>query len=68
MKFVAVERVVGEVLRRHGLEQFDPYEFTPALIDDLVMTCIHGDDDAPDRSARPRAAGAGFWRKLFGRD
>lgn len=68
MKFVAIERIVGEVLRRHGMEDFDPYRFTPALIDDLVMSCIHGDDDAPDAQPRPNAGrGSGFWGRLFGR-
>lgn len=67
MKFVAIERIVGEVLRRHGMEEFDPYRFTPALIDDLVVSCIHGDDEGPDAQPRPLARGAGFWRRLFGR-
>lgn len=70
MKFVAVERVVDDVLKRHDLACFDPYRFTPALIDDLVTTCIHGDDDAPDArvDAEPRARrGSGFWSRLFRR-
>lgn len=67
MKFVAIERLVDEVLQRHGMDEFDPYRFTPALIDDLVMSCIHGDDDAPEAQPRPRPSGQGFWKKLFGR-
>jgi len=66
MKFVAIERVVGEVLQRHGMNEFDPYRFTPALIDDLVVSCIHGEDDAPDAQPRPRARATGFWNKLLG--
>lgn len=66
MKFVAIERVVDGVLQRHGLETFDPYRFTPALIDDLVMSCIHGDDDAPDPQPEPRTGGSGFWNKVLG--
>jgi len=67
MKFVAIERVVDEVLQRHGMEKFEPYRFTPALIDDLVVSCIHGDDDAPGARPRSGAGGSGFWRKLLGR-
>lgn len=69
MKFVAIERVVDEVLKRHGMQGFDPYRFTAALIDDLVVSCIHGDDDAPDAQSRPlrRGGGSGFWSKLLGR-
>ena len=68
MKFVAIERIVGDVLQRHGMSRFDPYQFTPALIDDLVMSCIHGDDDAPEAQPRPAAASRpGFLRRLFGR-
>ena len=68
MKFVAIERIVADVLQRHGMSRFDPYQFTPALIDDLVMSCIHGDDDAPEAQPGPTAAGRpGFWRRLFGR-
>lgn len=67
MKFVAIERIVDQVLQRHELEKFDPYQFTPALIDDLVMSCIHGEDDAPHAQPQPRTGGSGFWGKLFGR-
>lgn len=67
MKFVAIERVVAEVLRRHGMERFDPYKFTPALIDDLVVSCVHGEDDAPNAEPDSRVVGSGFWKKLFGK-
>ncbi|MBL39443.1 MAG: blue light sensor protein [Xanthomonadales bacterium] len=71
MKFVAIERIVGDVLQRHGMAQFDPYRFTPALIDDLVVSCIHGDDDAPaarpEPQPRQRSSGPGLWNRLFGR-
>lgn len=69
MKFVAIERIVGDVLGRHGMERFDPYRFTPALIDDLVVSCIQGDDDAPEGQPGPRieSNGRGFWKKLLGR-
>lgn len=72
MKFVAIERVVGEVLARHGMTAFDPYRFTPALIDDLVMSCIQSEDGAPelqgDADGVSGSAGRpGFWNRLFGR-
>jgi len=72
MKFVAIERVVGEVLARHQLDVFDPYQFTPALVDDLVMSCIQIEDDAPEAEPEsllnPRHANRpGFLRRLFGR-
>ena len=46
MKFVSVERVVAQVMQRHQLETFDPYRFTPAIIDDLVVSCTCVPDDA----------------------
>ncbi|MDT8437636.1 MAG: BLUF domain-containing protein [Wenzhouxiangellaceae bacterium] len=67
MKFVALERDVERVLRRHGLQRFDPYRFTPALIDDLVvsMTCV-GDDTEQIEAARvPPAARGGMLQRLF---
>ena len=72
MKFVAIEHVVGEVLARHGMGEFDPYQFTPALIDDLVVSCIQAEDDAPKAQPdspenRRRAGRAGFWARMFGR-
>ncbi|MDX1625832.1 MAG: BLUF domain-containing protein [Wenzhouxiangellaceae bacterium] len=67
MKFVAIEAAVDRVLRRHGLGEFDPYAFTPALIDDLVMTVVNGPDHAPEAVPtpvpRPRRS---LWQRLFG--
>ncbi|MFN2332829.1 MAG: BLUF domain-containing protein [Wenzhouxiangellaceae bacterium] len=68
MKFVAIERLVSQVLRRHDLEAFDPYRFTPALIDDLVISCIAGPDSVPDAEqqiAEP-ARRPPLWRRLLG--
>ena len=69
MKFVAIEYIVGEVLTRHGMQTFDPYQFTPALIDDLVMSCIQAEEYAPgaqpDVPEQPERAR--FWGRLFGR-
>ena len=70
MKFVAIERVVIDALRRHGLEEFDPYRFTPAIVDDLVFSCLHSPEAAPDAQpdAPPRRAGRKtLWQRLTGR-
>lgn len=69
MKFVAIERVVEVVMQRHGLDGFDPYSFTPAIVDDLVMSCIALPEDAPnavpDASAREKKRS--LWQRLTGR-
>jgi len=69
MKFVAIERVIEELLRRHDLDRFDPYQFTPAIIDDVVMTCIQSAEAAPgatpeDGLQAPRRRS--FWQRLVG--
>lgn len=68
MKFVAIDRVVAEVLRRHDLHCFDPYQFTPAIIDDMVVSCIHPPDEAPEADPEPHAPRArkSLWRRLVG--
>lgn len=53
MKFVAVQELVDEVMRRHNLARFDPYHFTPAIIDDLVVSCTCADDDAEGIDIEP---------------
>ncbi|MGB0513738.1 MAG: BLUF domain-containing protein [Wenzhouxiangellaceae bacterium] len=71
MKFVAIERLVDQVLRRHGMDEFDPYQFTPAVIDDLVVSCTQAPEEAPDAEAQietqpnpPRRKG--LFARLFG--
>jgi len=59
MKFVAIERIVDQVMQRHGLREFDPYGFTPALIDDLVVSFIQVEECAPDAEAIARRADTG---------
>jgi len=70
MKFVAIERLVDEVLRRHGMDEFDPYQFTPAIIDDLVVTCTRSPDDAPEAveaaEPTPPPRRRGLFARLFG--
>jgi len=68
MKFVALERVVDQVIRRHGLEEFDPYRFTPALIDDLVVSFTCAPEAAPDDDlpgAPPAGTARGLLTRLF---
>lgn len=68
MKFIAIERVVGTVLARHQMDAFDPYQFTPALVDDLVMSCMQGEDDAPEAwpDGSRQSGHGGFWKRLLG--
>lgn len=69
MKFVAFERPIERVLQRHGLEHFDPDRFTPALIEDLVMSSIREREGAPeaDPDGPASRANPSFWQRLFGR-
>jgi len=64
MKFVAIERVVDQVMARHGLTEFNPYRFTPAIIDDLVLSFVPAEEGAP---AVENAAGAARERGLLAR-
>ncbi|NKI34944.1 BLUF domain-containing protein [Wenzhouxiangella sp. XN79A] len=69
MKFVSLERPIERVLERHGLQRFDPDRFTPALIEDLVMSSIPERECAPE--ARPETPpgrpGGSFWQRLLRR-
>lgn len=67
MKFVAIERVVQQVLERHDMRRFDPYRFTPAIIDDLVVSFIQAPDQelATEDPAAPSPR-RGWWSRLFG--
>ena len=53
MKFVVLEQVVAEVLDRAGLQTFDPYEFTPSIIEDLLQASIRSPEGAPDSASSP---------------
>lgn len=65
MKFVALERQVDRVMRRHGLSRFDPYRFTPALIDDLVVSMTQFDDAAEDLYDVPPPPSRGRFTRLL---
>ncbi len=69
MKFVAIERVIEELLHRHDLDRFDPYQFTPAIIDDVVMTCIQSAEAAPGATPEEDVGGSrrrSLWQRLVG--
>ncbi|MEE4243937.1 MAG: BLUF domain-containing protein [Kangiellaceae bacterium] len=42
MKYLALEKNLMSVLKRHDLERFNPYKFTFKLIDDLLEVCALG--------------------------
>ncbi len=73
MKFVALESNVDELLRRFELDEFDPYLFDDAIIDELTRLFAAarpidaGADADPARPATRRESGLlGWLRKLFG--
>lgn len=72
MKFVVLEQVVDAVLSRRGLDRFDPYAFTPAIVDDLIKATLAAPEAASAAAAavapEPRQRGlGGWWRRLIGR-
>lgn len=69
MKFVAIERVVQQVLSRHGMTSFDPYRFTPAIIDDLVVSFTQAQDQQlpAESTTQPEGPKRGLLARLFSR-
>ena len=69
MKYVSLERPIERVLERHGLQHFDPDRFTPALIEDLVMSSIPEREGAPeaDPEAPVSRPGGSFWQRWLRR-
>ena len=51
MKFVPNAAVVREVLTRHGLRTFNPYEFSPQMLSDMVGLLLSGPDSAITETA-----------------
>lgn len=67
MKYVPFEEDINRVLARHKLEAFDPYQFGPAVIEELITVLVgaQGPDRATDPDpARPRSPGSWFHRWL----
>ncbi|MGB0513739.1 MAG: BLUF domain-containing protein [Wenzhouxiangellaceae bacterium] len=65
MKFVGLERLVSEILRRHGIKTFDPFQFTPAIVDDLVLTCTKAPDHTPETTRDSGQRRRGFLGRWF---
>ena len=56
MKYVPNAASVGKLLERHRLSAFDPYQFSPAMISDMVALLLSGPDALPpERPASTRA-------------
>ena len=47
MKFVPNASAVRSVMREHGLTTFDPYQFPPAALADMVELLVKGSDPGP---------------------
>lgn len=76
MKYVPIEGKVQNLITRHGLTRFFPYEFNEALVDQLLNECVTGVDptahsitDAPPVDRRREAGDKpGLWHRLTGRN
>lgn len=44
MKFATVDHEVRSFLRQNGIAKFDPYKFTPEMVDELVNVLQKADD------------------------
>ncbi|NVJ49608.1 MAG: BLUF domain-containing protein [Gammaproteobacteria bacterium] len=42
MKYLALEKNLMAVMEQHGLDNFNPYEFSAPLIDELLKVCALG--------------------------
>jgi hypothetical protein len=52
MKFVPNASAVRTVLREHGLATFDPYQFAPAALADMVALLVEGSDPGAAANAQ----------------
>lgn len=74
MKYVPVEGTIKTLLARHGVERFQPYEFSDQLVNELLRECIRGGDPTA-RTIEPHAAAPGdrpsnrpgLWARLLGK-
>ncbi|NVJ62341.1 MAG: BLUF domain-containing protein [Gammaproteobacteria bacterium] len=44
MKYVPVETVFSDIMARHGLDKFNPYQFDSDIINQLLEACVFGVD------------------------
>lgn len=45
MKYATIDQEVRTFLRKYSLAKFDPYRFTPAMTDELVITLQQAEDE-----------------------
>ena len=71
MKFVVLERIVEQVLERADMSRFDPYRFTPEIIEDLIVATVEApeadassDAQGPQPASAPRRFGSLLGRLL----
>ena len=67
MKYIPLESDVDDLLLRHGLRDFNPYEFSDELIDDMValferLSSSESNPDQDYRDALPRKPS--FWQRF----
>ena len=67
MKFVPNASAVRDLLTRHGLRNFDPYTFNPAMLTDMVNLLLQGSDvpviEAKAAPAPPNTDGVAIARR-----
>lgn len=73
MKYIPLDDKVKQLLHKHGLDQFDPYQFSTALVDELLTLGMAAKDPS-DEIDRDQARGTEnmpakrpLWKRLFGR-
>lgn len=71
MKYVALDHQVQQILRQHGLNSFNPYEFNAAMIDSMLGLFVRARDMTASSDQQHASAGAvprpGLLSRLFGR-
>ena len=72
MKYVGLEQEIDALLKRNGLEEFNPYRFEKTMIEALLQACVSANDPSsaniPDPAVQDRPAQrSGFLGRLFGR-
>lgn len=72
MKYVATKDRVGGLLKKFGMDEFNPYEFDDYMIEELLNLFTTSDDKTskPDQNytsevKKPNKK-KGFWTRLFG--